>query len=384
MKKYKLEDLKVAKINYLGEMRYVICTRSKLFNVFTDAITGDKIEPLFPVEPLSKYYRLEEKYDFRTNRYIKLTKRDILHKYQEINELKKKESEEITKRKEQSAPKQEDVKLPTPSEEKEIVRSIMSQEEIDAEEILESALKDFFPTTGDWWSSCFDRPTTLYMSNMPCNLRDDEWMAQMFQKQKNLYNFVNYYDILFFVRNSQVYKEARHNYELEIVKWQIQFIKDGGSGWICDDKYGGDAMMFTGVCDLGFRKGVLDTLTAIGMNREVIEEGLEKYAYMWRDNYMSRAFSNDYEPFFYLADPNAYLEPIDEEHKSKWIRYRKYEYYKRHKEIVDKYGEPDADMLISDREAFELRQYLEVKDKERKYQIEEYKKEAYGNPRRLI
>ena len=175
--------------------------------------------------------------------------------------------------------------------------------------------------------------------------------------------------------------ESRHNYELKIVKWQIDFIKNGGEGWICDDNYGGDAMMFTSVCDLGFRKGVLDTLLAIGMDQEVIEEGLEKYANMWRDRYMLIAFNNEYVPIFYLANPDVYLEPVDAEHKTNWLKYRKYEYYKRHKQIVDKYGSPDEDMLISEEEALAIEYYLNKKHIERKQQIEEYKKEAYGKGR---
>ena len=44
-----------------------------------------------------------------------------------------------------------------------------------------------------------------------------------------------------------------------------------------------------------YTEGVVDTLLAIGMDEEVIEEGLEKYADIWRDRFISSAFFN--KPF---------------------------------------------------------------------------------------
>lgn len=379
MKTYSLDDLRVVKTEKNNEIIYTICTKNNLFKTYIDVLTGEKVKPIYPVEPLSQYYSIDEKFNFRTGRYIRVSKSDILKKYQEINESKRKTEQEKKLKKEEEL-KKEEPKVLTNVEEKEIVRSIMSQEEIDAEEILEKAVENFFPKNGQWWSSCFKRSKELYMGNLPCNLRNDKWLATMLQRQQNL-EHLNYYDILGFVRSSEVFKKARHDYELEIVRWQIEWIRNGGEGWISSERYGGDAVFFTNVCDYGFRYGVLNTLLAIGMDQEVIEEGLEKYANLWRDNYMRIAFHNEYEPVFYLADPNAHLEPVSVDHKTAWLKYRKYEYYQDYKRVVDKYGTPDEDMLISQQEARELKEYLEIMDKERKEQIEKYKKEAYGHGR---
>ena len=140
---------------------------------------------------------------------------------------------------------------------------------------------------------------------------------------------------------------------------------------------------------------ILETLEETKRDKELIQQesqelgeqgkgyvgALEKYANMWRDRYMLIAFNNEYVPIFYLANPDVYLEPVDAEHKTNWLKYRKYEYYKRHKQIVDKYGSPDEDMLISEEEALAIEYYLNKKHIERKQQIEEYKKEAYGKGR---
>lgn len=386
MKTYSLDELIVAKIKRNNEIVYVICKKNNIFQTYTDILTGEKIKPIYHVEPLTSYYNIAEKFNYKTGKYIRLTKADILKKYQEINELKRNEEIEkeliLKETKKASDNKKEELKVLTSIEEKEILKSVMSQSEIDTEELLEEVVKTFFPNDGQWYSGCFRRSKELYMSNLPCNLRDDKWLAAMLIREKNL-EHLNYYDVLDFVRNSEVFKDARHNYELEIVKWQIDWIRNGGEGWISSEEYGGDAVFFTSVCDLGFRQGVLNTLLAIGMNKDVIEEGLEKYADMWREKYMKIAFHNEYEPVFYLADPNVQLKPVDQEHKQAWLKYRKYEYYQNHKRVVDKYGTPDDDMLMSNKEAYEIKQYLDIKHLERKKEIEEYKKEAYGHGRNM-
>ena len=92
---------------------------------------------------------------------------------------------------------------------------------------------------------------------------------------------------------------------------------------------------------MGFRKGVVDTLSRIGMNSDVIEEGLEKFSDLWRERFMSCAFRNAYEPIFYLCEP---IDPVEEGHKEMWLKMRRYEYYQRHKKSVDLYGVPSPDM----------------------------------------
>lgn len=366
MKKYNLDNLRVVKIETKNKERYTICYFNKFFKTYTDVFTDQKIIPTSPVKALTKYYNCAELYYRRGEGKIYLTKRELLDKYTEINALKKEE--------------------PKPKTEKEETKSETKQEvpveSVDVNKMLEIAVQDFFPKTGEWTSNCFQRPRELHMCNLESNLRNDKWLAQMIKKQCNLDN-VNYYDILDFVKKSPIFQELRRNYELEVVRWQIEWIKNGGENWICDEELGGDFTMLSPVCDLGIRKGVVDTLLAIGMDEEVIEEGLEKYADIWRDRFISSAFFNKYNCFTFLADPNVPIPEIDKEHESAWIRYRKYEYYRAHKKSVDKYGIPDEDMLMSQDEAIRLKNYLDVKDKERKEQIRKYKMEAYGRGRSM-
>lgn len=99
---------------------------------------------------------------------------------------------------------------------------------------------------------------------------------------------------------------------------------------------------------------------------------------MWRDLCMNNAFSNAYEPILCnlsgFLDNNdesdeerKTLEPVDSEFEEKWLKMRKYEYYQRHKDSVDKYGIVEPDMKLSKEEVIELKIYLEQKHYERTF-----------------
>lgn len=233
-------------------------------------------------------------------------------------------------------------------------------------EILENAAKKFFPEKGNWWNTCFDRPTEYIMKNLPCHLRDNEWLAKMLQIECNL-SYISYQRILDFVNNSELFNELRHNYELEIVRWQIVWMKNGCGNWIVDESLGGDEFDWTPLCDIAFRKGIVDTLTAIGMNYDVIEEGIEKNANMWRDFYMNLAFDNKFNQGMLFYD----IEAVEPEHKENWLKMRRFEYYNKHKKSVDKYGIVLPEMTMSEENAAKLHIYLTRKNSERKNYIEE-------------
>ena len=263
-------------------------------------------------------------------------------------------------------------------------QEIVQSEKIVNNKTLEQATIDFFPTEGRWTSACFRRNKEYNMSNLPCHLRNNKWLANMFRENQQLYHYT-FEEILDYVNNSTFFQEKRHEYELKIVKWQINWIINCGSNWICDEKYGGDIVYLTPVCDLGVRKGIVDTLLAIGMDWEVIEEGIEKNADMWRNHLMEMAFKNQFEPTFYsiFGNDGSVLEPADLEHKEKWLKMRKYEYYCEHKKSVDKYGVIEPEMIMSCEELKELIKYLDIKNIERLNYVEQCKRESCGYSKKL-
>lgn len=150
---------------------------------------------------------------------------------------------------------------------------------------------------------------------------------------------------------------------------------NGGENWLASKKYGGDLIIFSTMYDIGFRKGIVDTLTAIGMDSEAIEEGIEKNANIWRDGSMRVAFHNQFEPVFFRNGEAQQLEPVDPKHKEAWFKMRTYEYYKRHKKSVDAYGIITPEMQMTKEEVMDIKTYLDKKNIERSNYLEEYRQQ---------
>ncbi len=253
---------------------------------------------------------------------------------------------------------------------------------MEIEEFLDKTLKNFFPKDGNWHSNCFNKSNFVAEENLPCHLRNDKWLADLILKKYNLY-YLGKGTIIEYIINSNNFNKLRHEYEQKIVSWQIDWMCNGGDNWIIDEKLGGDLYLFSTKCDYAFRKGVVDTLLAIGMNINAIEEGIEKNANKWRENHMTIAFRNLYcvSPYSLLPSGNEekLLEEPSQEHYEKWLKLRLYEYYIEHKDSVDKYGKVLPEMKMTEAEVIELKKWLEVAHEKRMKQIAEFKDKDYSS-----
>ena len=354
MKKNNIDNLFVVEVNEEDMAYYVICKYSNILDNYYEIFTGRiiKVDDITIIEPLNKCYPMLEHGDNDYHDTDKLANDEILQLLLTINQnvgyYKGKDNNE------------------------------------DINSILDKATLSFFPKNGRWSSNCFQRDSDLLMGNLPCHLRDNIWLAKML-KYNNKLLYISTKKVLDYIENSELFNQKRREYEDSIVSWQIKWMIGGGDNWITDPQYGGDFINMDENYDIGFRKGIVDTLSSIGMNKEVIEEGIEKNADIWRDIVMIHAFYNKYRPSMICADfsgffggkkdetnNKVFLEEIDPEFKDKWLKMRRYEYYQRHKDIIDKYGSKHPDMMLNDKEVEELRKYLAIKHQERMEQLERY------------
>lgn len=249
-------------------------------------------------------------------------------------------------------------------------------DEKEQEKILLEEIETFFPTNGRWGSNCFRKSNELKYWNLPCHLRDNKWMAQYLEnKFLNKGLLIPAPAIQDFLDSSDRFNELRHNYELEIVRWQIDWMRNDGEGWLIPKGYDDFSIKISPDAVEIFRGGVVRTLTAIGMDLEVVEEGIEKNADMFRERYILAGFRNEFEPVLYHHGSPA---PVDEEHKQNWLKAKRYEYYCKHKQSVDKYGEPHPDMLITSEELKNLYNVLPAQNVARRKVIEEWRASALG------
>ena len=240
-------------------------------------------------------------------------------------------------------------------------------------------IETFFPTNGRWGSNCFRKSNELKYWNLPCHLRDNSWLSKYFQEKltdKKIYvpsRFVKE-----FVETSPKFAEARHNYELEIVKWQINWMRGGGEHWLIPEGFDDFSLLFSPDVDVMFRGGVVKTLRAIGMDKEVIEEGIEKNADLWRRRYMLEGFRHEFEPVVYFKGSP---EDASEEFKENWLALREYNYYLKHGKSIEKYSEPTPYMLITPHQAYELEQVVEKQAEERRAFVKAWEEKT---PSRVI
>ena len=244
--------------------------------------------------------------------------------------------------------------------------------------ILEEEIKDFFPNKGVWYSNCFRQPSEVGYGNMPCHLRDNAWLSELLHRKLNEKGiYIPQHTIKKFMDNSENFASLRHEHELRIVKWQINWINNGGSNWLMPKGTDEFSLLVSEDVDKIIRGGVSKTLKAIGMDGEVIEEGLEKYADIWRPSAMSTGFGNKYEPVVFMVGTP---DKADEEHKRNWIANREYEYYQCHKNSVDTYGTKTPAMEMTPKEHAQLVSVLEKQNEARARFVENWRRTAVRKP----
>ncbi|MBQ8614976.1 MAG: hypothetical protein IJ415_00175 [Clostridia bacterium] len=260
--------------------------------------------------------------------------------------------------------------------EEELPKVVINDEKVNA--ILDEEIKDFFPNKGVWYSNCFRQSSEVSYSNLPCHLRDNDWLSKLLHRKLNDKGiYIPKHTIKKFMDSSETFANLRHKHELRIVKWQINWINNGGSNWLAPEGTDEFSLLFSEDVDKIIRGGVVKTLRAIGMDGEVIEEGLEKYADIWRPSAMSKGFGHKYEPIVFMVGTPG---KADEDHKQNWIADREYRYYQEHKNSVDNYGIKTPAMQMTAEEHAKLATILEKQNEQRSRFIEHWRQNSKRKP----
>lgn len=244
--------------------------------------------------------------------------------------------------------------------------------------LLDYTTLKMFPNSGSWKSWCFDKPREVNIGNLPCHLRDYSWLAQLLRNTSFSNNPMNrsitQTEAYKYVTTSPFFEQERHKYEQRIVEWQIRWVLGGGNNYSLphgmDDD---DSLNRMSNCDYLFREIIMLTLSDIGMNKDAINEGLERCSDLWRKRYMEIAYGVEYGCGDF-EDIMTKTPPTDEEHKKNWLAAREYEYYHQHKPWVDKFGKKTPAMEMSLAEKTLLNKTLKKQNVERQRFLYEWRK----------
>lgn len=245
----------------------------------------------------------------------------------------------------------------------------------DLKEIIDTEIERFFPETGAWTGRAYERGYDIAFYYFPCHLRDNNWLSE-YLKKRIAYNQkvnVDVNDIFNYIQNDNKFNKKRHEYELRLVRWQICHMLRGGDGWVMPKGCSEVDLLISPKVDKIFREGIYLTLTSIGMDSEVVEEGIEKYADLWREGNMRAAFHHVYNPTKYkISDEQIEFVPnIEETHEQNWLKLRLYNYYQDHKEMVNKYGVVTPEMQMTEEEADKLSKIVDRQNKARLKALEQ-------------
>ena len=238
---------------------------------------------------------------------------------------------------------------------------------------LEREAENLFPKSGVWHTEDLNQVTDSDMMYLPNHFNDNQWVSKILQKKlRQKLILVPSKTVKFFVENSHKFAQLKHNYALEIVKWETNYIMRDGDNKQAPKNY--DDLMMATVVDWVqvVRDGVVDALTTLGIDRATIEEGLEKNADNWRNHCLERSFRNLYEPSKFIPNVPQHLQPVKPEHRKNWLAAQEYLYYQKHAESVEKYGQLTPAMKMSREEYNDLVQVLEEQNQARSEEIKSW------------
>lgn len=259
--------------------------------------------------------------------------------------------------------------------------------------IFERIAKRFFGGCISVSDVCYKHPAGIKKEYLPCHLEDAEWLKKMLAQELKSMEFevsrkdgkVTYFssylkplDISRFserVVNSEEFGMYLYTYEQRLVKAMIASEINN-----TQSKVNGNDYRYLEDCDIRFRNNVFSNLIALGMNPEMIEEGLESNADMWRDLYMDKAFMNRFDSLFVRVRYPELPRPSEDLRKA-FLEKRLYEYFQSHKYFVAKYGTPTEEMMASEDDYLLSCSFLDVYGEDRDMEVQKYMEEHVAENR---
>lgn len=88
MKKYSIHNLYVVKLKDDDESYYLICKHNEIDNTYVEIFTNEKIKVTdnSSIESLIHYYSILARRNYKTGKWLRVDKRQLLRKYIEINQ----------------------------------------------------------------------------------------------------------------------------------------------------------------------------------------------------------------------------------------------------------------------------------------------------------
>ena len=243
--------------------------------------------------------------------------------------------------------------------------------------LLDKSLDDIFPEiTKKLLFDTIDHDE-LIRENIVFNLENNEWLVNYLSSQSPS---ISKSAIKKYVEESINFNNKIHEYQLKIAKFIINDYNVWSKGFLNID---GKLEYLTIESDYAFRKSLSDTFKYLGFSYDRSEEAIETFSKNWRFPRMKLQFYNGFTGDVVLVARETYSSH-DPEFMENWLKIKEYDYYKKHKDSVDKYGSATPSMLMSDEEAMNLKNKLVILSDERKKDMESAKEHMTNEEKALM
>ena len=235
----------------------------------------------------------------------------------------------------------------------------------DFDETMDSIIKIIFHSHKKISFIYVKKTEELSYLQIPYHLHENKWMTNFIMNELSIdkKDAKEYKKIYNYIKNSRYYEKLVYNLELNTI---INYIERKYE-YLDINSY----FDFNGLdIDIHFRKLIVNELTKLGFDKDVIEEGLERTAFdstnelikeSWRTKLIRKEF---YHRFYNVVDVQEYnIEMPSEEFRMDWTKLRLYEYYNDHKNCIDICGTITNEMKMLPIEAAQL--YLKVEEETR-------------------
>lgn len=183
------------------------------------------------------------------------------------------------------------------------------------------------------------RPQDVYtVEHLPFYLYDNNWLVpyviETIKQEQPTYKMTVKY-VKSYVESSPAFKAIRGYYEKDLTKAVIKNLHNKMEVNIginntkklseCVEKY-----------DDYFRENLIIILGQFDIDPKTTEYNIEKQADLWRQKVMLQTFENKYSACAQLPNLNQKsFEKFKKAHQKIWLQNREYNYYQKHKAILD-------------------------------------------------
>ena len=232
--------------------------------------------------------------------------------------------------------------------------------------LLDTTISKLFPEITKKLLFSKDDRNALKKENVVFHLEDKNWLIQYISLN---FQSISKGAIKKYVYESVFLENSIHEYQLQVARFIINDLNVTSKGYL---KIDNDLILENVETDYALRKSLSDTFNYLGFSYERSEEAIEVYAQNWRSPRMRLLFYNAYAGNAVLVARETYT-PFDLYFRDNWLKLKEYDYYKKHKNSVDKYGEATSSMLMSDEEAEEMKSKIIEMSEKRYAEMEFYK-----------